>query len=119
VTGMVEQIAADLAYFLRAAQLAPAIEDDFALANVRCLEAAWQINDMDHTTFGWVVALRDGRRLYLEYTMDDAEAGRPEDLHVTALQDSQAYPELERWEPVHWYVPDHINDYLGLPRLTP
>ena len=37
---MIEQIATDLACFLRAAQLAPAIDSDFALAKVSRLEAA-------------------------------------------------------------------------------
>jgi hypothetical protein len=116
---MIEQIATDLACFLRAAQLAPAIDSDFALAKVSRLEAAWQVDDMDDATFGWVVALSDGRRLYLEYTLDDAEAGRPEDLKMTALQDGRAYPELDRGADVHWYAPDHINDYLRRPRRTP
>jgi len=115
---VIEQIAADLACFLRAAQLAPAIDDDFALAKVSRLEAAWQVDDMDDATFGWVVALSDGRRLYLEYTMDDAEAGRPEDLNVATLQDGQTYPELDRGADVQWYAPDHINAYLGRARRT-
>ncbi len=93
---MIEQIAADLACFLRSAQLAPAIDGDFALAKVSRLEAAWQVDDMD-----------------------DAEAGRPEDLKMTALQDGRAYPELDRGADVHWYAPDHISDYLRRPRRTP
>jgi len=116
---MIEQIAADLACFLRAAQLAPAIDGDFALAKVSRLEAAWHADDMDDATFGWVVALSDGRRLYLEYTMDDAEAGRPEDLKATSLSDGQPYPDLDRREGVQWYEPNHINDYLRRARRTP
>jgi hypothetical protein len=114
MTVPIQQIAPDLAYFLRAMQLAPGLEPDFVAANLRWLEAAWQIDDMDHTTFGWVVALCDGRRFYLEYTMDDAEAGRPEDLQMASLPGGQTYPELDGGAGVHWYPPDHINDYLGL-----
>jgi hypothetical protein len=111
-----EQIAADLACFLRAAQLAPAVESDFALGNVSRVEAAWQIDNMDDAAFGWVVTLRDGRRLYLEYTMEDPDAGRPEDFQLMALPDGRARPELDLGTEVQWYVPDHINDYLGRAR---
>jgi len=116
---MVEQIAADLACFLRAAQLAPTMQSDFALAKVGRVEAAWQVDTLDDATFGWVVAIRDGRRFYLEYTMEDAEAGRPEEFQVSALPDGRTYPELDRAPGVHWYTPDHINKHLGLVRSTP
>jgi hypothetical protein len=111
---MLEQIATDLACFLRAAQLASALEGDFALAKVSRVEAAWQIDDMDDASFGWVVAMRDGRRLYLEYTMEDAEAGRPEEMQASVLPAGQTLSELERGAGVHWYAPDHINAHLGL-----
>jgi hypothetical protein len=111
-----EQIAADLACFLRAAQLARALESDFALSMVSRVEAAWQVDDLDHATFGWVVALRDGRRLYLEYTLEDPEAGRPEDFQMTALPEGRLHPELDLGTDVHWYAPDHINDYLARAR---
>jgi hypothetical protein len=116
---MVEQIAADLACFLRAAQLAPAMQSDFALAKVGRVEAAWQVDTLDDATFGWVVAMRDGRRLYLEYTMEDAEAGRPEEFQMSTLPDDRTHPELDRARGVHWYTPDHINHHLGLVRPTP
>jgi hypothetical protein len=116
---MIEQIAADLACFLRAAQLAPALEGDFALAKVSRVEAAWQVDDMDDASFGWVVALSDGRRFYLEYTMEDAEAGRPEEVQVSVLPDGLTYPELDRGPGVHWYTPDHINDHLRRARPRP
>ena len=111
---MIEQIAVDLACFLRAVQLAPALDSEFALVKVSRVEAAWQIDDMDDTSFGWVVAMRDGRRLYLEYTMEDAEAGRPEEMQASVLPAGQTLSELERGAGVHWYTPDHINDHLGL-----
>ncbi len=109
---MIEQIATDLACFRRAAQLAPALDGEFALAKVISVEAAWQIDDLDDATFGWVVALGDGRRLYLEYTMEDPDAGRPEEVQVSALADGQALPDLDRGADVQWYRPDHINNYL-------
>ena len=116
---MVEQIAADLACFLRAAQLAPAMQSDFTLAKVSRVEAAWQVDTLDDATFGWVVAMRDGCRFYLEYTMEDAEAGRPEEFQVNALRDGRPHPELDREPGVHWYTPDHINRHLRLLRPRP
>jgi hypothetical protein len=116
---MVEQLAADLACFLRAAQLAPTMQSEFALAKVNRVEAAWQVDTMDDATFGWVVAMRDGRRFYLQYTMEDAEAGRPEEFQVAALPADQAHPKLDREPGVHWYTPDHINQHLGRIRPKP
>jgi hypothetical protein len=75
------------------------------------------------SSFGWVVALRDGRRLYLEYTLSDIEGdveGEPEEeLMIAPLAAGQEYPVLNDSTGVFWYRPDHINDHLGLegPRL--
>jgi hypothetical protein len=60
--------------------------------------------------------MRNGRRFYLEYTMEDAEAGRPEEFQVRALTDGRTYPELDGTAGVHWYTPDHINQHLGQAR---
>lgn len=106
------QMPVDLACFLWAVGLARQSVPDLSLKAVKRVEAAWQVDDLDHATFGWVVALRDGHRFYLEYTMDDAEAGRPEDMSVAALPDGQVHPALEN--EVHWYEPVHINRHLGL-----
>src|SRR5258708_22576299 len=103
-------LSADLAWFLHAAELAPTIDAGFALEDVQHVEAAWQILDGDLGSFGWVVAMRDGRRLYLEYTMDDTGEGRPADLSVTPLAEGQTYPTLDDDTGVFWYRPDHINE---------
>jgi hypothetical protein len=64
--------------------------------------------------------MRDGRRLYLAYTIDDTEEGRPKDLSVTPLAEGQAYPDLDSSAGVYWYRPSHINEHLGLsPRAVP
>lgn len=108
------QMPADLACFLQAAKLAREFVPGFALKDIVRVEAAWQIDDLDHATFGWVVALGDGRRFYLEYTMEDAEAGRPEDMNVASLPAGQARPVLDHGLDIHWYEPAHINRHLGL-----
>ena len=102
----------DLACFLRAAELAHAIDPRFSLADVADIEAAWQIDDLDHTSFGWVMALTGGRRFYLAYMMEDAEAGRPEDVNIESMAEAQPLPAVERG--VDWYKPEHIARHLGL-----
>jgi hypothetical protein len=104
----------DLAWFLHAATVVPTIDGGFALQEVQYVESAWQIIDGDLGSFGWVVAMRDGRRLYLEYTVDDTKDERPEDLSVTPLGEGQDYPDLENSAGVYWHRPDHINEHLGL-----
>ena len=100
------------ACFLRAAALAQAIEPRFSLTDMADIETAWQIDDLDHTAFGCVVALTGGARFYLAYTMEDAEAGRPEDVSITSMTESQPLPELEPG--VDWYKPEHIARHIGL-----
>jgi hypothetical protein len=102
----------DLACFLRATELAHAIEPGFLRADVTDIEAAWQIDDLDHTSCGWVVALTGGRRVYLTYTMEDAEAGRPEEVALESVAEGQALHELEPG--IEWYKPDHMLRHLGL-----
>jgi hypothetical protein len=76
-----------------------------------------RLDDCRHvvSSFGWVVALRDGRRLYLEYTLSDLEGeveGEPdEELMIAPLAASQAYPVLDNDAGAFWYRPDHINDH--------
>jgi hypothetical protein len=101
-------------WFLQAAAKAPTIDDGFDLEKVRYVEAAWGFVDGDLASFGWVVAMRNGRRLYLEYTIDDTEKGRPEDLSVTTLAEGQTYPELDDNAGGYWYQPTRINEHLGL-----
>jgi len=70
------------------------------------------------STYGWVLALKNGRRLYLKYTLNGTEAGA-EQLEIATLHPEQPYPALEDDAGVIWYRPDHINQHLGLrgPRL--
>jgi hypothetical protein len=52
-----------------------------------------------------VLVLNDGRRVYLEYTLDDSEPSTGEELD---------HPVLDSEVGVVWYRPDHINRHLGL-----
>jgi hypothetical protein len=114
-----EPLPADLEWFLRAAEIAPTIDGGFALNDVQQVESAWLVLDGDLGSFGWVIATRDGRRLYLEYTIDDSEDGRPEDLCITPLAEGQTYPDMDNSAGVYWYRPDYINEHLGLAPTMP
>jgi len=83
--------------------------DDIAL-----VESAWQIPDAVVSSYGWVLALKGDRRLYLEYTIDDTAPGMPEELDLIELRPDQTYPALKHDGGVYWYQPDHINAHLGI-----
>jgi hypothetical protein len=103
----------DLAAFLRALELAAERADSVDRDSLAVIELAWTIPDTVVSSFGWVITLKDGRRLYLEYTLSDV-AGVPEELAIAPLAAGQHYPVLEDAAGVVWYQPDHINDHLGL-----
>jgi hypothetical protein len=81
---------------------------------IALVESAWQIPDTVVSSCGWVLALKDGRRLYLEYTIDDTAPGLPEELEVVELRPDETYPALEDDAGVYWYRPDHLNAHLGI-----
>lgn len=91
--------------FMRAADLARTCDEGFELGRIREIEAAWQIADLDHGSFGFILAMTDGRRLYWRYTSDDPDAGRIEDLEETELAASER-------PPGNWYRPDRLNRHL-------
>jgi hypothetical protein len=98
--------------FLRACDLARTADENFKLAWIACIEAAWEVTDLDHGDFGFVLAMADGRRLYWRYTAGDAGAGRPEDLVESEL----APGEMPAGD---WHRPDALNKRLAvLRRLT-
>jgi hypothetical protein len=99
--------------FARAADMARTLDERFELAWIAEIEAAWQTADLDNGTFGFVLAMADGRRLYWLYTADDAEAGRPEDFNVVELAagDTPSAPDDARW-----YDPDRLNKRLAVMR---
>src|SRR4026207_507954 len=71
--------------FLRACDLARTADENFELAWIAEIEAAWQVTDLDHGDFGFSLVRADGRRLYWRFTSEDTGAGRPEDLEVSEL----------------------------------
>ena len=101
--------------FLRACDLARTADESFHLSWIAEIEAAWQHADLDHGSFGFILAMADGRRLYWLYTAEDAGAGRPEDLEVTELAAGEVPPPGAG----AWSRPDELNRRLAvLRRLT-
>jgi hypothetical protein len=72
---------------------------------------AWQLIDGSVSSFGWVLVLRDGRRAYVEYTVDGACQSGPENVMVAPLAAGEERPVLS--DPgVHWFEPRHVNRWL-------
>jgi hypothetical protein len=102
-----------LGYFREAVALSASTAHGFRLADVVFVPWAWQIIDGSRVSFGWVVRLRGERRLYLQYTVDEAGRCEPQDLVVRPLVPGEDHPVLN--DPgVHWFEARHVNRRLGL-----
>jgi hypothetical protein len=44
---------------------------------------------------GWVIALKDGRRAYLDYTLENTTSPAAEEIELEALGPGQQYPGLD------------------------
>lgn len=106
--------ASELAAFLRALFLAGEVARGLDAHDIALVEAARSIPDTAVPSHGWVLALKDGRRVYVEYTLADSGGRLAEELETTDLRPEQTYPELEDDTGVVWYRPDHLNHHLGL-----
>lgn len=113
--------AVDLATFLRALTLGAVPGNDYGVTidDIALVESACRIFETAVPSYGWVLVLKDGRRLYLEYTLDDTRRESPEELQIAPLRPEQSGPAFRHGTGVHWYRPDHINAHLGItpPRL--
>jgi hypothetical protein len=108
--------APDLTAFLRAVFLAGEVALGLDTHDIELVEAAWSIPDAVASSHGWVLALKNGRRVYVEYTLDEGGARFAEELEMMDLRPGQTYPELEDNTRVFWYRPDNLNRHLGLRR---
>jgi hypothetical protein len=99
--------------FLRACDLARTADENFKLAWIDTVEAAWHVLDLDHGAHGFIVIMADGKRQYWRYTSEDTGAGRPEDLVVTDLAAGETPPSEFGAE---WYMPDVLNKRLAVLR---
>lgn len=104
---------ADVRAFLRALRLA---EEKLAvdIDGIALVEAAWEIADTIVSSNGWVLALDNGRRLYVEYMLDYSGDPLAEEIEVRTLLPGETYPALKNEAGVLWYRPDKINEHLGI-----
>jgi hypothetical protein len=73
--------------------------------DIALVEAAWSIPAVV-SSYGWVLALKDGRRVYVEYTLDDSRPGAPEELELVDLLPDETLPTLDDDDTgVYWYRP--------------
>ena len=96
------------ANFFRAVEMAPRLVQGFELADVERIESMWELDDGEAASSGYVIALRYGRRVYLDYyagpdlRADADDAPTIEEVQVTPLAADQKYPQLEgggvRWQ---------------------
>jgi hypothetical protein len=109
-----QRIPADMTALLRALEFSAYIDRSLSVDDIALVEAAWQIADTLVSSYGWVLAMNDHSRLYVEYTLDDIAPGLPEELEALELRPHETYPTLESDAGVVWYRPDHINEYFGI-----
>jgi hypothetical protein len=107
---------ADLTAFLRALELGAVPEGGFGVTadDIALVESAWQSPGAVVLAYGWVLALKNGRRLHLEYTRQGAQCGAPEELEIATLRPEQSCPALDDDAAVCWYRPSHLNVHLGI-----
>lgn len=99
--------AVDLAAFLCALKLGAVPDAGFGVSgdDIALVESAWRNLDAAVWSYGWVVALKDGRRLHLEYTLDSTRRGGPEELEIAMLRPERSGATLEDNAGVNWYRP--------------
>jgi hypothetical protein len=107
---------ASLLYFFRALEIAPARPSGFGRDEVERVEAAWEAIHGDWISCGYIVALRSGRRAYLQY--DFGEHLR-EDDSVELVEQVDLLPIAAERAPrlqgggIKWTDEvQHINDHL-------
>ena len=99
---------ADLGFFFEAVEECVSRPDGFSTSSSATVPWAWQIIDGSVSLYGWIALLCDGRRAYLEYRIDSAGRGLPENLLVRTLHPSESKPALS--DPaVYWFVPRHVQ----------
>jgi hypothetical protein len=101
-----------LGYLVEAVAIGAGLAEGFRLRDLACSPAAWQFIDGAVNTYGWVCVLRDGRRAYIEYRVDEDRGAHPENVVVRTLGSDEELPALE--DPaVVWFEPRHVNLMLA------
>ena len=98
-------------YFPDALEQAAPAHRALRLDRVMLVPWAWQVTEGSVASFGWVVHLWNGERVYLEYRVDEAGRRLPENVEVRTLRAGETRPALS--DPAAcWFEPQHVNAAL-------
>lgn len=96
---------------LSATELTPDMERGFALMDVGGVESFWEIIDTDSTAHGFVLRLRTGRRVYLQYILDQSRPEPADEVQILPMR-RERYPHL-RGGSIDWNDDaDALNGFL-------
>lgn len=107
---------ASLLYFFRALEITPIKANGFGRGEIERVEAAWEAIHGDWISCGYIVALRSGRRAYLQYDFgehlrEDDSVELVEQVDVLPIAAERA-PRLQGGG-IKWTNDvQHINEYL-------
>lgn len=103
----------DVAYLLAAVCVVPTIDNGFALAEIDHIEAVCRGLEPGEPWFGYVVALKNGRRLFVSVTAPTPASVAPSGVNVIPMRAEQFLPLIEDRCAPYWYKPDIVNVHLG------
>jgi hypothetical protein len=105
----------DIHLFMRA--LALAVTRGLAPRDIQCVEARWTLARDDVLAAGFILALPERRRVYLEYSRDEARPELAEHIALEPLDPATLYPRPGPHLPaVRWSTRvGHLN--LRLPKV--
>jgi len=103
----------DIRRFLAAAEAASDDKNGFDLDDVLAVEEAWEQDDDEAVTHGFIVSMRGGDRLYVEYSTQPEDEDDEGELTIMPLETALERPDLEHLEQeIVWYKADHITTHI-------
>ncbi|WIM09250.1 hypothetical protein [Enhydrobacter sp.] len=105
----------DIHLFMRA--LALAVTRGLAPRDIQCVEARWTLTHGDLLAGGFILALPERRRVYLEYSRDETRPALAEHIALEPLDAATLYPRPSpHLPPARWSTRvGHLN--LRLPKV--
>jgi hypothetical protein len=110
-------------YLRRALELASAETEGFGHADVKRIESFWDFVDAELVSYGYVMSLRHGRRVYLEYTRDDTKGACEGKIEILSVPGSARFPELSNGQYIRWsddvaYLNEELATWRDAERRT-
>jgi hypothetical protein len=90
-------------------------EDDgrgFGLLDVERAEAVWELLEGDSTAHGFVLVLRGGRRVYLQYVASYSDGEMDEEITTLSMGGDERYPPIQGGGIVWTDAVDRLNGLL-------